>query len=279
MIINIKAITKALENLNIDYEFLDENKNVVRVMLNNRPFVFKQYASPVNTQTAAEIAKDKEFTYLTIKDLGIMPKIKGYMDPNADSYQEYIKLKTYDDVIHDIESEFSYPVIIKRNKGSRGDNVFKCNSRAEVKSSLKKIFENKKNYDYVALAQEYVEIESEYRVVVLNKRVQFVYIKDVSNATFRGNLSPLHWEDSKAVLIDDAGFIAQAELFIKSIFNNLDLAYCGLDVVEDKNGNLSLLEINSTPNYEIFIRDNGMEQVVKMYEKMIRNVILGLSKY
>ncbi|MBC1241401.1 YheC/YheD family protein, partial [Nostoc sp. 2RC] len=127
-------------------------------------------------------------------------------------------------------------------------------------------------YDYIALAQEFINIKSEYRAIFLNQELVLLYEKDISNANFTGNLSPLHWDGAKAQHISDAQILSEINNFARPIFEELDLDYCGLDIVLDEDNQYWLIEINSHPNYTIFTRDNGKEHVLKVFEKMLTNL-------
>ena len=50
--------------------------------------------------------------------------------------------------------------------------------------------------------------------------------------------------------------------------------YAGLDIALDKNGSYWLIEINSSPHYDIFVRDNG-QIVVKMFKGILDNLIFN----
>src|SRR6185369_17963468 len=96
----------------------------------------------------------------------------------------------------------------------------------EVAAAVQAIFEkNPQGYDHVVLAQEYSSGVKEYRAVVFEKNVVLLYEKDVTGARFTGNLSPLHWEESKAVLIKDQHLIRGIQAFIAPVYDLLDLCY------------------------------------------------------
>jgi glutathione synthase/RimK-type ligase-like ATP-grasp enzyme len=121
----------------------------------------------------------------------------------------------------------------------------------------------------VAIAQDYIHIKSEYRAVFLNKQLVLLYEKDITDAKFAGNLSPLHWDGAKAKYINDPQILSEIASFAKPIFEELDLDYGGLDIVLDRDNQYWLIEVNSSPNYTIFARDNGEEPVLKIFEKML----------
>ncbi|MEH2373886.1 YheC/YheD family protein, partial [Nostoc sp.] len=105
--------------------------------------------------------------------------------------------------------------------------------------------------------------------VFLNKELVLLYEKDITNAKFAGNLSPLHWDGAKAKYINDPQILSEIANFAKPIFEELDIDYGGLDIVLDRDNQYCLIEINSHPNYSIFTRDNGEEPVLKIFEKML----------
>ena len=160
------------------------------------------------------------------------------------------------------------------NKGSHGDNVFLCKTAEEVDHAINKIFDsNSKFYDYIALAQEYLPIQKEYRVIIFREKIIFAYEKNIEEAQFVGNLSPLHWENSRAILVKDEGLINEFKNFISPIFTQLDLIFGGLDIVIDKDNQMWLIELNSKPGFEYFVACNGYDEVVKMYEILLRDLL------
>ena len=96
-----------------------------------------------------------------------MPKTKSYLSPYCDErYSQYIENKTISDIIIDIENNFTYPMIIKKNRGSWGTNVFKVTNKISLEKALLTIFnENSNSYDYIALAQSCIDIQNEYRAI------------------------------------------------------------------------------------------------------------------
>ncbi|MFN5968052.1 MAG: YheC/YheD family protein, partial [Pseudanabaena sp.] len=121
----------------------------------------------------------------------------------------------------------------------------------------------------VALVQEPIHIVKEYRSVCLNHEQIVLYEKDISQAKFTGNLSPLHWEGAIAKQIDDVHVMQAINQLIKPIFQKMAIAYVGLDIAFDNQGNYWLIEANSHPNFDIFIRDNGEEAIVQLFQKIL----------
>jgi glutathione synthase/RimK-type ligase-like ATP-grasp enzyme len=271
MLDNLSLLLKACENLNISYEIIHPAENLVKIKLNKKQHYFCNYSTPIINQAVAQIIKDKEYTYHILKNKVKLPRTVGFLSPFCDlQYKIYLKFPSFEDIILEIKKNFETPVIVKRNSGSSGHNVFLCQNTDEVETALKEIFNvNNKKYDYVAIAQEFIHIKSEYRAVFLNKELVLLYEKDVTNATFVGNLSPLHWDGAKAKYINDPQILLEIANFARPVFEELDIDYGGLDIVLDRDNQYWLIEINSHPNYSIFTRDNGEEPVLRIFEKML----------
>ncbi|MEH2061320.1 MAG: YheC/YheD family protein [Nostoc sp.] len=271
MLDNISLLLKACENLNITYEIIHPAENLVKIKLNNKQHYFCNYSTPLINQSVSHLIKDKEYTYHVLNQKIKLPRTLGFLSPFCDiEYKVYLKFPTIQDIVLEIKENFETPVIVKRNSGARGHNVFLCQNIDEIETALKEIFNiNFKKYDYVALAQELIHIKSEYRAVFLNKELVLLYEKDISDAKFAGNLSPLHWDGAKAKYINDPQIFSEIANFAKPVFEELDLDYGGLDIVLDRDNQYWLIEINSHPNYTIFTRDNGEGPVLRIFEKML----------
>ncbi|MBL1202015.1 MAG: ATP-grasp domain-containing protein [Nostoc sp. ZfuVER08] len=274
MLDNVSLLLQACENLNISYEIIYPAENLIKVKFDDKYHYFCNYSTPLINQAVAKILKDKEYTYHILNKKIQLPQTIGFLSPYCDlKYKMYLKFPTIEDIILEITEKFSMPVIVKRNSGSSGHNVFLCQNQDEITNAVKQIFDiNNNRYDYIALAQEFINVKSEYRAIFLNQELVLLYEKDISNANFTGNLSPLHWDGAKAQHITDAQILSEINNFARPIFEELDLDYCGLDIVLDKDNQYWLIEINSHPNYTIFTRDNGKEHVLKVFEKMLTNL-------
>lgn len=273
MLTNIRLLLEACKRLKINYDILHSAQNLVCVHL-DCDYYFVNYTVPIISQAIAKILIDKEYTYQLLKDSVNNPKTLAFLTPFCDErYKQYLHFDTIEKIVEEIETHFSYPAIVKRNRGTSGNNVFLCRNEKETIDALKTIFDiHSKNSDYVALAQEYIAIENEYRAVFLDRKLILLYEKDNTNATFTGNLSPLHWEGAKAKYISDRNTIAEIQNFIDPVFNKLDIGYGGFDIVRDREDRLWLIEINSHPNFKIFIRDNNEEIIIQLFIKILQRL-------
>ncbi len=195
MLNNIRLTIKACDELNIPYENLHKDQNIIKVKIKEKEHFFVNYSTPLISQSIAQILKDKEYTYQLLKRIISQPKTVAFLSPFSDlKYQQYLKFKNIEEIINQIVNQFQFPLILKRNKGTSGNNVFLCHNKLAIESSLKQIFNlHSKNYDYVALAQNFIKIKKEYRVIFLKQKLILAYEKNIENATFTSNLSPLHW--------------------------------------------------------------------------------------
>ena len=274
MLNNIKLLLEACQELNINYEILHRHQNLVRIKLKQKYYYFVNYTTPFNSKPITEIFKDKEYTYELLKDKIRMPKTIGFLSPFcAEKYKKYLDYKTIEAIENKILKEFELPVIIKRNRGATGKNVFLCKKEENMAGYVNRIFNiNNKDYDYVALAQEYIKIDCEYRAIFFDQKLILLYEKDKSDAQYTGNLSPLHWKGAKARHITNANIISSIENFVQPIFQELPVKYAGFDIAMDNNGTYWLIEINSAPNYDIFTRDNDQEIIIKMFREMLKGL-------
>ncbi len=273
MLTNIAILLEACRELNIPYEILHPSQNLIRIRHGGEDYFFVNYMTAFDSGSLAQIFKDKEYTYQLLKHQINTPKTLSFVSPHCeDKYQKYLSCPDIESIVLEVKKNFAFPVIIKRNRGSGGNNVFLCESGEQIKAALEIIFNvNSKDYDYVALAQEYIEIEHEYRAVFCKEKLVLLYEKDKSQAEFAGNLSPLHWEGAKAKHIINPKLMSEIEDFVKPVFAEIAINYAGFDIAQDTKGVYWLIEINSSPNYDIFVRDNDRQIAVKMFKDILEN--------
>lgn len=250
--------------------------NLFELSKGPRKLFFANFSTPWNSGSVEQICKDKGFTYFILKDVVLMPETIGYFDPDfkRDGYGGYKKFNDVGVIADDITHNFPVPLVVKRNSGMRGVNVFLCRSSIEVERALTKIFfKDSPDYDYVALAQTYITPKAEYRAVIFRGKVVLLYEKDISKAEFKGNISPLHFEGARAVEVKDGALKKEIEGFLSPVFRVLPIDFAGFDVILDASGRWWLIEINTRPGFAIFIRDNGKEPIIKMYETILKSLI------
>jgi len=277
MLTNIEILLAACQELNIPYQILHPSQNLIRLKHRGENYYFVNYMMPFNSASIANIFKDKEYTYQLLNGKINTPRTLGFFSPHCqEKYKKYLTFPDIESILLEVHKKFALPMILKKNRGAGGNNVFLCETTEQVKEALEIIFNiDSKDYDYVALAQEYIEIAHEYRAVFCKEKLVLLYEKDKSQAEFAGNLSPLHWEGAKAKHIINPNLMSEIEDFVKPVFAEMAINYAGFDIALDKKGQYWLIEINSTPNYDIFMRDNDRQIVVTMFKGILESLIVN----
>lgn len=280
------CVREAATQLGISYDQIDEYGNYLILKIPTRSgngggsqsctikkHHFIYWATPFNNSSISRLCKDKDFSCKYFSDQFDIPKTISYLDSDCSiEKQIYLKFKTHEEILNDIKKNFNFPVIVKKNSGSMGINVFLCNNDDEIRFALKNIFDrNSRRYDYIALAQEYVEIDREFRVIWFRGKIIFLYEKVCKNKS--KNLSPLHNNGSTTEIIAETD-----EIFIK-ISQRLEASsklheveFCGLDILLDRNGKLKMLELNTQPGFAFVFKHSGKQSVVEMYKKIFSQI-------
>ena len=268
---NISALVKACSNLNLPYDTHHSTENLVSVTIANKKYLFLNWTTPLNPQSVMQLCQDKDYFFSFYRNVVKMPKTTAFLNPYSDEkYEKYLNQKTVFEIINQVESVHEYPIIVKKNRGSWGTNVFKVENRRKLEKGFLDIFNlNSASFDYVGLSQDYIEIETEFRVIFLNGEYQFAYKKVTDNAVFKDNLSPLHWEGAKAKIVTSHDEIEKLKSFCAPIFDKLMIPFCGLDVVKDKAGEYWLIEANSSPGFDYIIEHEGPGIVISLYENIL----------
>jgi glutathione synthase/RimK-type ligase-like ATP-grasp enzyme len=271
---NIMHLIQACDRLRIAYKAYHGSGNLLEIAHAGRSYLFANWATPLNDHAMAQVCLDKEYFYRLAHTHIRMPRTAGYVNPHcAPKNQVYVEFPTVAAIGEDIMASFDLPVIVKRNRGTTGINVFVCRSAAEIQARLETIFNlASNNFDYVALAQEHITIASEYRVLYLDGELIFAYEKNIDGATFTGNLSPLHWQGAHAIIADDPIMLERIRAACAPLFSQVPLRFCGLDIALDADGQLWLIEANSSPGFDLLVRDGGGPHVVQLYERMLRSL-------
>ena len=265
---HIKCLTQACDKQKIKYQILDDEKNVIKVAL-GEGLLFQQNRTPFNTEVIASICKDKGHTYQLLHQQIAMPKTIGFLDFNThDHFQKYVNYPSQEAIINAIENVFSYPLVVKRNRGALGVNVFLCRDRSAVKTALDEIFNrNSCSYDYIALAQEYIQPKQEFRAVFFRGELLLCYQRVSENTDF----GVRYWDTDKghARHIDDPKELARLTEFIQPALTLPGLNYAGFDIIKNTQGKYHLLEMNSGPKYNHYIQSYGESGIVALFEKML----------
>lgn len=176
---------------------------------------------------AIELCDDKMKTYLTLANHGIeMPKtVPGplrYVAPTKDAF------------LRNLEKELSYPIVIKENFGSQGQNVYLAHDFGELKEIDTRIGDNPR------LFQEMIpsSFGEDFRLIIIGGQFIAGMKRSSQGKDFRSNLGQggigeiVEMPDSYKALAIKAATI-------------LHLDYCGVDLLQGSHGEPILCEVNS----------------------------------
>ena len=137
-----------------------------------------------------------------------------------------------------VELGMEYPIVIRPRKHAQGRNIYLCNNPEEARAAVKKCGDD-------GYASNFVDKVKEYRVAVVQGRAVWVAEKTP------GNKDDLAWNVAKGGRFDnvrwDAWPLKVVRVAIEG-FNLSTLDFGGVDVMVDKDGNATILEINSAPS-------------------------------
>ncbi len=264
---NIRCITQACDLNGLNYRYIDTNKNCMAV---EELLFFQLNRSPFNAESMAGFCKDKEHHYDLLKDKINMPKTLGFLDYDSQEiFQQYLHFDSQDKVIEQIEQNFEYPLVIKQNKGALGINVFCCHSQQQARHALDQIYDKQSiQYDYVALAQQYIKPKIEFRVIFFDGKPVLSYERCFAKTEFGAR----YWEteEGKALPVTDQDLVQRSAREFAPAVTLPGLRYVALDIILDEHDELYLLELNSGPQVNHFIASNGEAPVVEMYSKILK---------
>ena len=129
----------------------------------------------VNSRESISIAADKYRSYIRLKDYGLNQP-KTVLVSDADSIE-----KSFENL------NTKFPIILKTLRGSKGVGVLFIESERALNSIVQLIFKSDSQADI--LIQEYIKIDFDVRVMILDGRVVATMQRDVLEGDFRSNYS------------------------------------------------------------------------------------------
>ena len=199
---------------------------------------------------AIRLCDDKMLTYITLSNNGIkMPKtISAPLNYAGIDDEAFIK---------EVAKELSFPIVAKDNFGSLGKEVYLIKNYDELVA-----FE--KDHKFSAhLYQEFIESSKghDFRIIVIDGKVVASMKRCNDNGDFRSNVA----QGGHGELINlPESFKEAAEKAAKIL--NLD--YCGVDLLDDEDGNPVLCEVNSNAFLQEIERITG-KNIAGLYAKHI----------
>lgn len=234
-----------------EYDFciyLDKDKACARLLEKSGLTLF-------NRAEAIENCDDKVLTHICLANNGIsMPDVVYaplcyYHDAPPDK-----------DFLKSISDKFSYPLIAKTCYGSLGAGVFLINSEEELFK-----FEAE-NMLVPHFYQRFIDCGrgEDIRVIVIGGKYVCSMLRS-NNSDFRSNIE---------LGGTGSNFVADQELIdlCEKVANILNLDYCGIDVLTDKNGKRYICEVNSNAFFAAAERYCGVNVALKYAEHVISKI-------
>ncbi len=208
-----------------------------------------------NRHSAVRVCDDKARTYIALVN-------KGFNMPNtvfgALCYNSECKLN--ENAPKEIAKKLGYPVIVKECYGSMGKGVYKADNEQELSA----VMESVKTKPH--LFQEYIGYKKgvDARLIVIGGKV-IASMERRNSEDFRSNVAR-GGTGAKVELPKE--FIDTAEKIAKEL--NLD--YCGVDLLYGKDNKPIVCEVNSNAFFEGIEHTTGIN-VAKAYAEYIVNEI------
>ncbi|MBQ9266796.1 MAG: ATP-grasp domain-containing protein [Clostridia bacterium] len=257
---NFQGLIKEIcEEKNIDFRLLSKDW-IMKLSKDGRAKFIVGMRFPINSYSSATICVDKYALYQVLENAGI-PVVEHCL-----MYREGY-LENYSSDLIDREELEDYlnkhrEVVVKDTCGSNGLQVYRANSYQEVREDLDKIFERKDT----AVICPFLNIEAEYRVIVLEGAVEVIFSKERTGDKWRHNLS----NGAVARIIEDEDERKRLSELALRVASAIDIRFASVDLVK-VNGELMVLEVNSSVCMNKFIEQvpSGREIAKRIYSGAI----------
>lgn len=179
---------------------------------------------------------------------------------NIPSLQTRIVDDCCDTTLDKLETEFGYPMVLKTPEGSFSHGVFRVEDRLELQTQLQLLLQN----SALALVQEYLYTEYDWRIGVLNGRPLYAC---------RYFMAPRHWQiyNHRCKRNFSGGFETIATYEAPKAVLDVALRACkvvgnGLYGVDIKvsDGNAYVIEVNDNPSIDHKIEDAWLGEELYM---------------
>jgi RimK family alpha-L-glutamate ligase len=191
----------------------------------------------INSRDSIEICSDKYRTSVTLVEAGLpTPRTALVTDP---------------DMIEDVHKQVGgkFPVVAKTLTGSKGQGVFIIDSKPSLNSVIDAI--QKIDEEEEIILQEYIDMKSDMRIIVLDGKVVGVMNRGKVKNDFRSNFSM----GAKIKKVSISNEIEDLALKAAKV---IGCYYCGVDIaISAKTKKPYIIEVNSSPGSE------GIEMATK----------------
>jgi glutathione synthase/RimK-type ligase-like ATP-grasp enzyme len=163
---------------------------------------------------------------------------------------------------------YAQKAVIKPNEGWQGQDVYLCETVAQVEQALLTIFKQDKN----ACICPFYPIENEYRVFYVYGECPVAYGKKRPSDSWKHNLTG----GATAFDIQDEGLLANLRTLARKAAASINISFATVDIIQLTDGSLLILEINAgvsarklleqLPHHKDKIKDLYAQAVGRMFE-------------
>ena len=212
--------------------YLDKDRYVAELLEKNGYKLF-------NSIDSISKCDDKMLTHICLANNGIKM-------PNTISSTLCYRDNGNRDYIEKVVEKIGFPMIVKENYGSLGKQVYLVNN-------IKDLLELENRLIHVPhLFQEFIESSKgkDYRIIVINHKV-VAYMRRENKHSYLSNLAT---GGTASVVELPKSYLEMAE----KASEILGLDYCGVDILEGRDGEPILSEVNSNAFYEGIEKTTGV---------------------
>jgi ribosomal protein S6--L-glutamate ligase len=234
---------------------------VIRSQKDERTALIIGNTFSLNSSVASRLCSDKSATSAVLHSAGI-PVVEHelYRMPSLEEEGNWPRL---------MKSLAEHGrIVCKANTGSGGNNVYRVENQIELEDIFGQIFARSR----AMAVSKYYEIEKEYRIVVLGGEAKLVYEKIITTeGEWRFNLGQgavakvIYDENEKEGLIGMALEAAKA----------LTVEFASVDIIQTKDGERLVLEVNSGVMMENFSRlsEENYEIAKQIYSQAVEKML------
>ena len=272
---SLRCLETACRNLGVVYEPVSVDGNVIRVVKDGKPLYFLRNKHPFNDYVSGRLAEDKGYQAELFGQADVvMPKTLTVFNPLADRrFDRYKTHASVADIVTDVVQTLSFPVVVKRNRGSMAQGVYLETDPDGLHTRLQGLCVDSSRFDNVLLIQAFVE-GPEYRIVASQDRLLLAYEKQNDAQREGEDLNPLHQSGGMAIPVIDDGLLADFRVLACDINRVLDLGFYAIDLIAGADG-FCVLEVNPNPICHFYNMHNGRVDFVQIYQYLVQKYLLG----
>lgn len=193
------------------------------------------YDIGLNTHKAHLLAKDKENCSTHLLTHGVSVVVHTRLSNGLNGKSSVGGMSNVD-LLEVVLEHYSFPMVVKDNKGGAGKNVFLVHGLADLVTALSDLMA--RGLD--PCVSKYYDFSTEYRVVVLDGEVMLSFGKRKQDGSFQHNLSSGATVVSLPVELESSVH----DLALKAT-KALRLRFATVDIIETPDG-LKVLEVNDS---------------------------------